>query len=64
MECNGKGFKDRVTVLAETVIPFLNEHLIRVKALHKDFLCRGYGEVELPYALERKYPNAKHEWDG
>ena len=59
---DGKGFKDRVTVLAETVIPHLDEHLIRVKALHKDFLGRGYGEVELPYALERKYPNAKYEW--
>lgn len=62
MVCNGKGFKDRVTVLAETVIPLLDEHLIRVKALHRDFLSRGYGEVELPYALERKYPNAKYEW--
>ncbi len=59
---DGKGFKDRVTVLAENVVPVLNEHLIRVKALHKDFLCRGYGEVELPYALARKYPNAKYEW--
>ena len=62
MVCNGKGFKDRVTVLAETVIPLLEEHLIRVKALHRDFLGRGYGEVELPYALERKYPSAKYEW--
>jgi len=59
---NGKGFKDRVTVLAETVIPLLEEHLIRVRVLHKDFLSRGLGEVELPYALERKYPNAKYEW--
>ncbi|MEA1910766.1 MAG: tyrosine-type recombinase/integrase, partial [Spirochaetota bacterium] len=50
------------TVLAESVIPLLEEHLIRVKALHRDFLGRGYGEVELPYALERKYPNAKYEW--
>jgi len=62
MVCNGKGFKDRVTVLADIVIPALEEHLIRVKALHRDFLGRGYGEVELPYALERKYPNAKYEW--
>jgi len=59
---NGKGFKDRVTVLSETVVSALNEHRIRVKALHKDFLSRGYGEVELPYALARKYPNAKYEW--
>ncbi|MBA7683278.1 Tyrosine recombinase XerD [subsurface metagenome] len=59
---DGKGFKDRVTILAETVVPVLNEHLILVEALHKDFLGRGYGEVELPYALARKYPNAKSEW--
>ena len=59
---DGKGFKDRVTILVESVVPVLNEHLIRVEALHKDFLGRGYGEVELPYALERKYPNAKYEW--
>ena len=59
---DGKGFKDRVTILAETVVPVLNEHLIRVEALHKDFLGRGYGEVELPYTLARKYPDAKSEW--
>jgi len=59
---DGKGFKDRVTILAETVVPALKEHLVRVKALHKDFLSRGFGEVELPYALEKKYPNAKYEW--
>ena len=59
---DGKGFKDRVTILAETVVPVLNEHLMRVETLHKDFLSRGYGEVELPYALARKYPNAKYEW--
>ncbi len=32
MVCNGKGFKDRLTVLPETVIPLLKEHLIRVKS--------------------------------
>ena len=59
---DGKGFKDRITVLPEAVIPGLTKHLERTKALHQLFTERGYGEVELPYALERKYPNAKYEW--
>lgn len=59
---DGKGFKDRITVLPESVIPDLTKHLERTKALHQVFTARGYGEVELPYALERKYPNAKYEW--
>jgi len=59
---DGKGFKDRVTVLPESVIPELKNHLERIKALHQVFSKLGYGEVELPYALQRKYPNAKYEW--
>ena len=59
---DGKGFKDRITVLPEAVIPDLKKHLEKTKALHEVFTERGYGEVELPYALERKYPNAKYEW--
>jgi len=59
---DGKGFKDRVTILPESVIPELQEHLVRVKALHEDFLRLGHGDVELPYALIRKYPNAGREW--
>jgi integron integrase len=59
---DGKGFKDRITVLPEAVIPDLQKHLKRTKALHEVFTERGFGEVELPYALERKYPNAKYEW--
>ena len=59
---DGKGFKDRVTILPESIIPELKEHLVRIKALHEDFLRRGYGDVELPYALIRKYPNAGREW--
>ncbi|MBW8036316.1 MAG: integron integrase [Planctomycetes bacterium] len=59
---DGKGFKDRITVLPESVIPDLKKHLEKTKALHQVFSARGYGEVELPYALDRKYPNAKYEW--
>jgi integron integrase len=59
---DGKGSKDRITVLPESVIPALRKHLAKTKALHKVFAARGCGEVELPYALDRKYPNAKYEW--
>ena len=59
---DGKGFKDRVTIMPESVIPELKEHLVRVKALHEDFLRRGYGDVELPYALIHKYPNVGQGW--
>ncbi|KKL85314.1 hypothetical protein LCGC14_1955970 [marine sediment metagenome] len=62
MAFRGKGFKNRVTILPESVIPELKRHLIRVKSLHNDFLKREHGEVELPYALSKKYPNAKYEW--
>jgi integron integrase len=57
-----KGDKDRVTMLPDTVVPFLQEHLRHVKQLHDQDLARGYGRVDLPFALERKYPHADHEW--
>ena len=47
---DGKGFKDRVTILPESVTVVLREHLVRVRALHEDFSRRGYGGVEMPYA--------------
>jgi integron integrase len=59
---DGKGFKDRVTLLPESVKEPLKQHLKEVKALHKDDLADGYGRVEMPYALARKYPNAASEW--
>ncbi|MCL0076122.1 integron integrase [Dehalococcoidia bacterium] len=59
---DGKGMKDRVTVLLDSLVAPLQEHLQRVKLLHQQDLSRGYGNVHLPYALERKYPNAGREW--
>jgi len=59
---DGKGFKDRVTVLPASLIPDLQTHLARVKLLHQHDLAAGYGRVYLPYALERKYPRAHREW--
>ena len=59
---DGKGMEDRVTMLPDGVIPPLQEHLQRVKQLHEQDLAKGHGSVYLPYALERKYPNANREW--
>ena len=58
----GKGFKDRVTMLPEAVIAALQAHLVKVKALHAEDLAQGYGEVYLPFALDKKYRNAGREW--
>ena len=54
----GKGFKDRVTMLPESLIEPLQAHLQRVERLHISDLAQRHGEVYLPYALERKYPKA------
>ena len=59
---DGKGQEDRVTILPDSVIAPLQEHLQRVKCLHEEDLAKGYGAVYLPFALERKYPNAHREW--
>jgi integron integrase len=59
---DGKGFKDRVTMLPTSVAPTLQTHLDKVKDLHLTDLTQGFGSVYLPYALERKYPNAAREW--
>jgi integron integrase len=57
-----KSNRDRVTCLPESVVPKLKLHLAKVKALHTEDLANGLGEVELPHALARKYPNAGLEW--
>ncbi len=59
---DGKGFKDRVTMLPESTIDRMQRYLAKVKAIHEADLQAGFGEVSLPYALERKYPNAGREW--
>lgn len=53
----GKGGKDRVTMLPQTVVPALREHLATTKARHDKDLRAGGGRVELPGALERKSPS-------
>jgi integron integrase len=57
-----KGNKDRTTILPQTVKGILEKHLGETKKLHDKDLAGGYGEVYLPDALERKYPNAAKEW--
>jgi len=59
---DGKGLKDRVTVLPGTLLEPLRVHLEQVRLLHQQDLARGGGEVYLPFALSRKYPNAKRAW--
>jgi integron integrase len=59
---DGKGAKDRFTVLPESLIPELRRHLEWVQVRHQEDLREGGGSVYLPGALERKYPNAAREW--
>ena len=59
---DGKGAKDRVTMLPESVVQPLQGHLGKVRALHRRDIAEGYGEVWLPHALSRKYPRAGQEW--
>jgi integron integrase len=58
----GKGFKDRVTMIPQSLAGALAAHLTRVRALHQADLEAGFGEVYLPFALGRKYPHAAREW--
>ncbi len=58
----GKGFKDRVTLLPASVVDPLKLHLAKVKALHQEDRASGFGEVYLPDALAKKYPKAGREW--
>ena len=58
----GKGQRDRVTVLPGTLEGPLREHLRRVREQHETDLARGLGQAPLPEALARKYPNADREW--
>ena len=58
----GKGNVDRITMLPQSIKTALQVHLMNVKILHERDLREGFGQVYLPYALERKYKNAGKEW--
>ena len=59
---DGKGAKDRVTMLPQRIERSLRKHLRAVKEMHERDLADGHGAVWLPSALARKYPNAARSW--
>jgi integron integrase len=59
---DGKGAKDRRTILPDSLRETLRRHLVDVRERHEHALKNGYAGVELPHALHRKYPRAHLEW--
>jgi len=59
---DGKGRKDRLTMLPERLAPALRAHLAQVRDRHRNDLAAGSGFVALPDALDRKYPSASRDW--
>lgn len=59
---DGKGGKDRLTLLPQSLVAELRGHLLGVRTLHQADLAAGWGRVVMPNALARKYPNADREW--
>jgi integron integrase len=59
---DGKGAKDRMTMLPVNLATPLQRHLDKVKTQHEEDLEDGFGAVHLPDALARKYPSAEREW--
>lgn len=59
---DGKGMNDRVTMLSSHLVQPLQEHLVEVRRRFDADVARNIGGASLPFALERKYPNAHREW--
>lgn len=59
---NGKGGKDRVTMLPGTLKPMLEKHISAVKKVHSQDIQEGWGYVQLPFAISKKYPNANRQF--
>jgi integron integrase len=59
----GKGKKDRITILPDSLHPQLVPHLDQIRNIHRRDLRAGHGSVFLPHALARKYPAAAHSWE-
>ena len=59
---DGKGGKDRLTLLPQSLGIDLQNHLLKVRHLHQNDLASGWGRVLMPYAPARKYPTANCEW--
>ncbi len=58
---DGKGEKDRITMLPQLLEEPLRQQIVKTQMLHEQDIREGYGDVYLPYALARKYPNASKE---
>ena len=58
----GKGFKDRITMLPEKLVKLLRHQLKRAKLIYEEDIADGFGNVYLPYGLKKKYSNANKEW--
>ncbi len=59
---DGKGGKDRITMLPRSLVEPLKSHLEKVRVVHEKDLTEGFGKVYLPFALQRKYQSAASEW--
>jgi integron integrase len=59
---NGKGAKDRITMLPDSLKNLLKEHLLKVRDIHQKDLREGYGKVVLPHVIDKKYTNAATDW--
>ena len=59
---DGKGGKDRHTMIPRTLIPHLQRHLLKVRQMHVQDLANGFGSVYLPHAIAVKYKNASRDW--
>lgn len=59
---DSKGSKDRITMLPESLKAPLKDHLKKVKAIHERDVADGWGRVQMPSALDRKYPNTPTDW--
>jgi integron integrase len=59
---DGKGEKDRVTMLPQTLAEPFRAQLVRARALYDADVAEGQANVYLPYALEQKYPHANRQW--
>ncbi|MBD2329132.1 integron integrase [Alkalinema sp. FACHB-956] len=60
---DAKGYKHRVTMLPQKLIPALQQQLLTARQIHQQDLAEGFGAVELPDALARKYTNAPRSWN-
>lgn len=59
---DGKGGKDRRTMLPESLVPVIKSHLNYVRQQHVNDLALGYGSTQLPHSLDKKYPRANRDW--